>query len=138
MNYEKFAWLPHKLALASLVLTLALTSQSVARNVPYVVAYAPINSSAHPYSGTMSLNFNHGTISGTYTDASTKPGGPLYNRRNVGISGGVDDKGYITLVIGPMTVRGTLSGESISGTASFGGHRYTFRAHQGRPGHPAP
>lgn len=125
------------LALAAVLSAMALTSQSVARNVPYVAAFAPLNSMAQPYSGNMKLNFNNGTISGWYDDTSIKPGGPLSNRRNVEISGGVDGKGYITLLIGPMSVHGTLEGQWISGTASFNGRKYTFRARQGSPGHPA-
>lgn len=138
INYERFAWSSNSVALVALTMTLALTSQSTARNIPYVAAFAPINSTAQPYSGDMTLNFNHGTISGSYTDTSIKPGGPLHNRRNVAVSGGVDGKGYITLLIGPMSVRGTLSGQSISGTATFGGRHYTFKARQGSPGHPVP
>jgi hypothetical protein len=54
------------------------------------------------------------------------------------VSGGVDGKGYITLLIGPLTVRGTLEGQWIGGTATYGGRTYTFRARQGSPGHPVP
>lgn len=126
------------LSLALLALTLAMSTQTVAHNVPYVAAYTPVNSNAQPYSGNMKLNFNHGIISGTYTDTSIKPGAPLYNRRNVPVSGGVDASGRANLIIGPLSFRGTLEGPLFSGTATIHGRRYTFKAHQGSAGHPAP
>ncbi len=124
-------------ALASLLLALALNSQSVSQNVPFVAAFSPLNSMAYPFSGQMQLNFNRGIISGTYSDTSIRPGGPLRNRRNVAITGGVDDEGNIHLSIGPMRVRGTLNGEWISGTATVDRRMFTFRARQGSPGQPA-
>jgi hypothetical protein len=126
------------LSLALLALTIAMTTQSVARDVPYVAAFVPIHSNAQPYSGNMTLNFNHGTISGKYTDTSLKPGGPLYNRRNVPVSGGVNSSGQATLLIGPLSFHGTLSGQWFSGTATAKGRIYTFKARQGSPGKPAP
>ena len=126
------------LSLTMLALTLAMSTQAVARNVPYVAAFAPLNSSAQPYSGNMKLNFNHGTISGTYTDTSLKPGGPLYNRRDIPVSGGVNSSGHATLLIGPLSFHGTLSGQWFSGSATVNGRIYTFKARQGSPGNPAP
>jgi hypothetical protein len=125
------------LALAALALTLAINAQSVERNVPFVAGFTPLNSNQHPFSGNMTLNFNRGIITGSYTDTSSRPGGPLNNRRNVAITGGVDGEGHIHLQIGPMAVRGTLSGQFISGTATVSGRRFTFRARQGSPGQPA-
>jgi len=122
------------LSLLLLGLTLAMSAHSVARDVPYVAAFTPVNSNAAPDSGTMKLNFNHGIISGTYTDTSIKPGAPLYNRRNVPVSGGVDSSGRANLIIGPLSFRGTLEGPLFSGTATVHGRRYTFKAHQGTPG----
>ncbi len=119
------------LAVASLALTFAMATPTVAHNVSYVVAFTPANSNAQPYSGSMKLNFNHGTISGTYSDTSLKPGGPLYRRRNVPITGGVDASGHATLLIGPLSFRGTLNGQWFSGTATASGRIYTFKAHQG-------
>ncbi|MGC2130789.1 MAG: hypothetical protein WA629_11910 [Candidatus Aquilonibacter sp.] len=115
-----------------------MTTQPVTRNVPYVAAFTLLNSNAQPYSGNMTLNFNHGKISGTYTDTSLKPGGPLYNRRNVPVSGGVNSSGHATLLIGPLSFHGTLSGEWFSGSATVNGRIYTFKARQGSPGKPAP
>jgi hypothetical protein len=126
------------LSLALLALTFAMSTQAVAKDVPYVAAFAPLNSNAQPYSGNMKLNFNHGTISGTYTDTSLKPGGPLYNRRNVPVSGGVNSSGHATLLIGPLSFHGTLSGQWFSGTATVKGRIYTFKARQGSPGNPVP
>ncbi|HEX8805962.1 MAG TPA: hypothetical protein VF741_03390 [Candidatus Aquilonibacter sp.] len=123
--------------LVLLVLALALNSQSVARNIPFVAAFSPLNSMAYPFSGEMQLNFNRGIISGTYSDTSIRPGGPLRNRRNVAITGGMDDQGNIHLSIGPMRVRGTLDGQWISGTATVDRRMFTFRARQGAPGQPA-
>lgn len=122
------------LACASLALTLGITSQSVVQGVRYRASYGPINSPQF-FSGNMVMNFNRGIITGRYDDTSVKPGGPLSNRRNVPISGGVGDLGAITLVIGPLSVHnGSFVGTTISGTARFRGSTLTFRAHQTSPG----
>ena len=136
INFVRFASSKSKIfAVALLSLTLALTVHSVERNVPFAAAFYPPNSSAHPYSGEMTLNFNHGAISGTYTDTSVKPNGPLYNRRNVGVSGGINASGAVTLLIGSFSFNGTLEGQVLSGIFRANGRTYTFKAHQ-RSGHP--
>jgi hypothetical protein len=128
------------LALAILALpipALALNAHSVARNVPYVAAFQPANSVAQPFSGTMSLTYNHGIVSGTYTDSSSDPRAPLANRVRLAVSGGVDSTGNMTLLIGPLSFHGTLHGQWIKGTATVYGRIYTFQARQGAPGKPA-
>jgi hypothetical protein len=122
------------LALVAVVLTLGISSESVVRGVAYEMTFGPVNN-VHWYSGNMLLNFNRGTISGTYNDTSVRPRGPLNNRRNVPVSGGVNSENHVTLLIGPLTFRGTLSGETISGTATQGSRVFTFRARQGQVGH---
>jgi hypothetical protein len=122
------------LALASVALTLGITSQSVVRNVRYDMSFGPVNQ-VHFYSGNMLLNFNNGTVSGTYNDTSVRPSGPLNNRRNVPVSGGLNAEGHMTLLIGRMTFRGTVQGESYTGTATMGSRVFTFRARQTSPGH---
>jgi len=124
--------------LALAVATVALTSQTVSRNVRYNVTFQQLNSNQPLYSGNLLLDFSKGTISGTYTDTSISPRGPMNNRRNVPVSGGLNPQGHITLVIGPLTFRGTVSGDSFSGTATSGARVFTFKAHPGWPGHPAP
>ncbi len=119
---------------ALLFLATGYGASSVARNVPYVAAFAPLNSNAHPYSGTMRLNFNQGVISGTYTDTSVKPGGPLANRINAPVTGGLSANNYLHFAIGALSFRGTLNGEWIKGTATYHGRSYTFEARQGVPG----
>jgi hypothetical protein len=111
----------------------AVTVQTVARNVPYLIAFHPLNSSAHPYVGQMHLNFNQGVVSGTYTDISTKPGSPFANAHNLPVAGGVSGSN-ITLHIRQVTFRGTTSGEKMSGSATIRGIIYTFAAQQGTPG----
>ena len=121
------------LALLAL-LTVAYGAQSVVRNVPYVAAFAPLNSSASPFSGTMRLNFNHGIVSGYYDDTSISPRGPLANRLRVPVSGGVSGDGSINLLIGPLSFHGRLHGRWMKGTATAYGRIYTFSAKQGVPG----
>jgi hypothetical protein len=112
----------------------AVSVQSgVARNVPYVIGFHPLNSSQHPYLGQMHLNFNHGVISGTYTDISIKPGSPFANAHNIPVSGGVSSS-QVTLIIRQVTFRGTISGEKMSGSATIRGSIYQFAAQQGSPG----
>lgn len=116
------------------LLTVGYGAQSVVRDVPYVAAFAPINSVAQPFSGTMRLNFNHGIVSGYYNDTSGAPGAPLANRLRVPVSGGVSSDGSINLVIGPLSFHGKLHGRWMSGTAFIHGRIYTFKAKQGVPG----
>lgn len=125
------------LALASVALTLGLTSHSVVNNVRYEMTFGPVNQ-PHFFSGNMLLNFNNGTVSGTYNDTSIRPGGPMHNRRNVPVSGGLNSEGHATMLIGPLTFRGTLQGTSYSGTATSGARVFTFNARQTNPGTPAP
>jgi len=102
--------------------------------VPYVAAFAPLNSNTHPFSGAMRLNYSEGVISGTYTDTSVKPGGPLANRINAPVTGGLSANNYLHFSIGALSFRGTLNGEWIKGTATYHGRNYTFEARQGVPG----
>jgi hypothetical protein len=111
----------------------AVSVQSNPRNVPYVIGFHPLNSSAHPYLGQMHLNFNNGVISGTYTDISNKPGSPFANARNVPVAGGLSGS-HVTLTIRQVTFRGTMNGEKMSGSATIRGTVYTFAAQQGTPG----
>ena len=111
----------------------AVTVQTVAQNVPYVIGFHPLNSSAHPYVGQMHLNFNKGVISGTYTDISNKPGSPFANARNIPVTGGVSGE-HVSLIIRNVTFRGTTSGEKMSGSGTIRGTVYTFAAQQGTPG----
>jgi len=121
---------------ALVLLATAFGASSVARNVPYVAAFAPLNSKAHPFSATMQLNYNKGIVSGTYTDTSSKPGSPLANRRNVALTGGLGDNGVLHFAVGTLSFRGTLQGVWIKGTATSHGRNYTFEAKQGAPGKP--
>lgn len=111
----------------------AVTVQTVAQNVPYVIGFHPLNSSAHPYVGQMHLNFNKGVISGTYTDISNKPGSPFANARNIPVTGGVSGE-HVSLIIRNVTFRGTTTGEKMSGSGTIRGTVYTFAAQQGTPG----
>jgi hypothetical protein len=120
------------LALPAAVQAVSVQS-GVARNVPYVIGFHPLNSSQHPYLGQMHLNFNHGVISGTYTDISVKPGSPFANAHNIPVSGGVSNS-QVTLIIRQVTFRGTISGEKMSGSATIRGSIYQFAAQQGSPG----
>ena len=111
----------------------AVSTKGIARNVHYVVAFRPFNSMAIPFTGTMILTFNDGIVSGTYTDDSIKPGGPLANRRNVSVNGGVNGEA-IHLTIGTLSFNGRLYGETIAGSAIERGRLYEFEAQQGRAG----
>jgi hypothetical protein len=121
------------LLLALPTLARAVTIQGVAHNVPYVIAFHPLNSSAHPYVGQLHLNFNNGIVSGTYTDLSNKPGSPFANGNNLPVSGNTSGS-QVTLVIRQVTFRGTISGNTMSGSATIRGSIYTFHAQQGTPG----
>jgi len=111
----------------------AVTLQSNARNVPYVIGFHPLHSSQTPYLGQMHLNFNDGVISGTYTDISIRPGSPFANGTNIPVSGGVSN-GNVTLIIRQVTFRGTMHGDKMSGSATIRGGIYTFAAQKGTPG----
>jgi len=121
-----------------MALLLAVSVTSVVHDVPYVAAFTPVNTNAQPFSGTMSLNYDHRVVTGTYTDTSVQAGAPLRNRINLPVSGGVSAGGAMTLVIGPLTFHGRLRGQWITGTATIRGRLYTFKAREGRPGHPVP
>ena len=111
----------------------AVSVQSNPRNVPYVIGFHPLNSSAHPYLGQMHLTFNHGIISGTYTDISIRPGSPFANVHNAPVSGGLSGS-HVTFTVRQVTFRGTMDGEKMSGSATIRGTIYTFAAQQGTPG----
>ena len=104
-----------------------------AQNVPYVMAFAPLNSNAHPYAGTMHLTFNNGIISGTYTDISIKPGSPFANAHNISVQGNISTS-HVTLIIRNTTFRGSMSADKMSGSATIRGIIYEFAAHPGSPG----
>jgi len=113
----------------------AVAVHGVVKNVPYVIGFHPLNSSAHPYLGQLYLNFNNGIISGTYTDLSVKPGSPFANAHNISVTGGVSDT-HVSFTIRQITFRGTMSdnGNKMSGSATIRGSIYTFAAQQGTPG----
>ena len=111
----------------------AVSIEGTVHNVPYVIGFHVMNSNAHPYLGQMHLNFNHGVISGTYTDISVKPGSPFANAQNLSVTGGVTND-HVTLVIRQVTFKGTMNGERMSGSANIRGTVYVFEAQQGSPG----
>lgn len=113
--------LPFGLVAALAVLLLAVSAHGVARNVPFFAAFRPLHSVGQPYSGNLRLDFNRGVISGWYSDASIKPGGPLAHRMHVPVTGGVDRSGIAHLTIGPLSFRGHIHGQWISGTATARG-----------------
>jgi hypothetical protein len=125
-------------ALAVCLLAVYVSSHNVVSNVPYVAAFAPLHSQSYPYSGNMRLNFNQGIISGSYTDTSIRPGGPLAQRMKAPVVGGVDAQGNIHFTIGPLSFHGTLRGPWITGTANARGRFWNFQAKQGMPGKPLP
>lgn len=104
------------------------------KNVPYVMGFNPLNSSAHPYLGQLHLTFNDGVLSGTYTDLSIKPGSPFANTHNITVSGNYSGS-HVTLIIRHITFRGTFSSPSkMSGSGTIRGSIYVFEAHKGSPG----
>jgi hypothetical protein len=123
----------------ALPLTFPATARAVAvqgvvvRNVPYVIAFRPINTHQQPYLGQMHLNFNNGIISGHYTDISIRPGSPFANAHNIPVSGGMDSH-HMTLIIRNVTFRGTMQGTTMSGSTTIHGGRFAFEAQQGSPG----
>jgi hypothetical protein len=108
-----------------------VSTSGVVNNVPYVIAFRPLNSTTQPYVGQMYLNFNNGIVSGRYTDISIRPGSPFANQINVPVSGGVSN-GNVQLIIRQHTFRGTLKGEWISGDVTLRGRIYVFEAEQGK------
>jgi hypothetical protein len=121
------------MVLAAPLRSQAVSIHGVARSVPYLIGFHPLSSSAHPYVGQMHLTFNHGIISGTYTDISTKPGSPFANAYNIPVTGGVSGSD-VTMHIRQVTFRGTVKGEKMRGSATIRGSIYTFAAQQGTPG----
>jgi len=111
----------------------AVAITGTVKNVPYVIAYRPLNTHDHPYMGQMHLDFTNGIISGTYSDISVRPGSPLANTHNVSVSGGVS-KTHVTLIIRQITFRGTASGQTMSGSTTIRGTMYEWHAQQGTPG----
>jgi hypothetical protein len=111
----------------------AVVTTGVVKNVPYVIAFRPINTQQHPYLGQMNLNFNNGIIQGTYTDISVRPGSPFANAHRITVTGGVTSS-HVTLTIRQVTFRGTASGERMSGSTTIRGAIYSWEAHQGSPG----
>lgn len=120
-------------ALAFPAIVGAVAIQGVVHNVPYVIAFRPLNTQQHPFLGQMHLNFNNGIISGTYTDMSVRPGSPFANAKNIPVSGGVSNS-HLTLIIRQVTFRGTMNGEAMSGSATIRGTINEFKARQGTPG----
>ena len=110
---------------------LGVSTQGVVHNVPYVIAFRPLNSSQQPFVGQMFLTFNNGIVSGKYTDISVKPGGPLANALNVAVQGGVSGDGSVMLKIRHLTFRGTMKGEWMSGSVTVRGI-YVWEAEQGK------
>ncbi len=111
----------------------AVTNESVAHNVPYVIGFHPMHSSQAPYLGRLHLNFNHGIVSGTYTDLSTKPGSPFANAHNIPVTGNISGS-QIMLDIRHVTFRGTVEGDKMQGSATIRGGIYVFAAQKGTPG----
>ncbi len=108
-----------------------ISTSGVVHNVPYVIGFRPLNSMEQPYLGQMSLNFNNGVVSGSYTDISIRPGSPFANQMKIPVSGGVSS-GNVMLTIRQITFRGTMKGEWMSGSATIRGRLYTFEAEQGK------
>jgi hypothetical protein len=132
MNTEKFAGSVGKLALVLLVFTTiaALDRTTVARNVAYHATYVPITSKmTGPFTGDMTLTFNRGTISGTYSDTSKLAQAPFFGQKNATVVGSIDTEGTVTMhIAGKMSIRGTTNGNMITGTAIVDQRQYTFRA----------
>jgi hypothetical protein len=120
-------------ALALPVNVRAVAVQGNVRNIPYVIGFHPLHSSQTPYLGQMYLNFNHGVVSGTYTDLSIRPGSPFANAYKIAVQGGVSGSN-ITFTVRQITFRGTMNGNKMSGSATIRGGIYTFSAEQGTPG----
>jgi hypothetical protein len=111
---------------------MALTPNSAEQNVPFVAAFRPLHSIAQPYTGNLRLSFNgSGIINGRYTDTSIRPYGPLANRVNATVTGGVNESGYIHFTIAGLAFYGKLNGTWISGTLRARGRLYEFKAREG-------
>jgi hypothetical protein len=108
-------------------------STSMARNVHYVAAMQTLFGMGLPFSGTLVLNYNHGIVSGTYTDQSIQPGAPFANRPPVAVSGGVDGDNIHLNIGGSFNFNGKLEGDTISGSAFYRGKIVQFLAREGTP-----
>ncbi len=113
------------------LMCLGVSTSGTVKNVPYVIAFRPLNSTQEPYVGQMFLNFNNGIVSGRYTDLSIRPGSPFANQTDVPVSGGVSD-GNVQLVIRQHTFQGTMKGDWMSGNVTLRGRIYVFEAEQGK------
>jgi hypothetical protein len=129
MNYAK-------LAAASLlaVLLLAVSAfQTGNVTATYVAGFEPqFGRSGVPFTGDMQLTFNHGIVSGWYTDTSIRPDSPFRNRFRESVSGGVNGNGNIHFTISvrnPMSFNGTIDQYgSISGSSRQNGRIFAFQA----------
>lgn len=97
----------------------------------YVAAFTPtFGRERIPYSGTLRLKFDNGSVSGTYTGESIRVD-PLYGR-TVLVSGGTES-GHIMLNFGSpggFRVNARISEDgSISGTTTIHRRFYNFVAH---------
>jgi len=111
----------------------ALVTSGIIKNVPFVIAFRPLNSQQIPYTGQLRLNFHDGIISGTYTDLSIRPGSPFANANNLSVSGGVSGV-HVTLNIRQLTFHGTVHENSMSGSVMIRGAMYSWDAQRGTPG----
>lgn len=120
--------------LAAIVLSVsparAVVMQGHTWAATYVAAFTPsFGASRVPYSGTMTLKYNQGILSGTYVSDSVRPD-PLRGRR-VPLSGNVS-QGRITLIFqspANFTMRGTIASDGkISGSGSIRGSSYNMLA----------
>jgi hypothetical protein len=96
----------------------------------YATGFAPTFGAARvPFTGVMTLQFNHGIISGTYESNSVRAD-PLFGRRIL-VSGNVSHGQILLNFATPanFAVRGTLdSNGDISGTATIRGRFNSFVA----------
>jgi hypothetical protein len=119
-----------RISLLLALVLLAISTKGVVHNVPYVIAFRPLNSQEQPYIGQLMLNFNNGIISGKYTDVSIRPGSPFANQINIPVSGG-SSEGTVRLNVRQITFQGSMKGEWMSGSATIRGRIYVFEAEQG-------
>lgn len=110
---------------------LGVSTSGTVKNVPYVIAFRPLNSVQQPYVGQMYLNFNNGIVTGKYTDISIRPGSPFAYGSDIPVSGGVSN-GNVQLIIRQHTFRGTMKGDWMSGNVTLHGRIYVFEAEQGK------
>jgi hypothetical protein len=96
----------------------------------YATGIAPTFGAARvPFTGVMTLQFNHGIISGTYESTSVRTD-PLFGRR-IPVTGNVSHGQILLNFATPanFSMRGTLdSNGDISGTATIRGRFNTFVA----------